>query len=140
MAFTGFSVLAWVKPESSLMTGVSEQSAVNIEQQLLRDFVCLLSVRWNMEMQIVTVDGNRYAYGTNARITASERTIANAIGELNEHVGFIRSVASVAAEDLARYRQCRLKWKVPDLVSDSTYGAAQSDVPETSQPYKRKRF
>lgn len=136
----GFSVLAWVKPESSMLAGVSEQSAESITQQLLRDFVCLLSVRWNMELQILTIDGNKYAYGVNTRITASERTITNAIGELSEHIGFIRSLASISAEDLANYRLCRLKWRVPDQVTDSTYGAGGSEPQETSQPYKRKRF
>lgn len=140
MAYTGFSVLAWVKPESSLLTGVSEQSAAHVEQQLLQDFMCLLSVRWNMELHIVTVDGNKYAYGTNTRITASERTIMNAIGDLAEHVGFLRSTSATNADDLARYRQCRLKWRVPDQVTDSTYGAAQQELQETSLQLKRKRF
>lgn len=140
MASTGFSVLAWVKPESSLIAGVSESAAEQIIQQLLRDFICLLSVRWNMELQIVTIDGMKYAYGTNTRITASERTITNAIGELSEHVGFLRSIASITAEDLARYRECRNKWKVPEIVTDSFYGAGGSEHQETSLPYKRKRF
>lgn len=140
MAYSGFSVLAWVRDDSALTNGVSETAAENIHQQLLRDFVCLLSVRWNMELNIVTIDGTKYAFGSNTRITASERTIRNAIGELAEHVDFIRSVATVSAEDLAHYRLCRQKWKVPEIVTDSTYGSGGTEPPETSQPYKRKRF
>lgn len=140
MSYSGFSVLAWVRPESSMLAGVSETAADNIAQQLLRDFICLLSVRWNMELNVVTIDGTKYAFGSNTRITASERTIRNAIGELVDHVDFIRSTASVNAEDLAHYRLCRAKWKVPEIVTDSTYGSGGSELPETSQPYKRKRF
>lgn len=140
MAYSGFSVLAWVRDDSSMINGVSETVAENISQQLLRDFVCLLSVRWNMELQILTIDGTKYAFGSNTRITVSERTLRNAIGELVEHVDFIRSVASVSAEDLAHYRICRAKWKVPEIVTESTYGSGGSEPPETSQQFKRKRF
>lgn len=140
MSYTGFSVLAWVRDESSMLDGVSETAADTITQQLLRDFICLLSVRWNMELQMITIDGTRYAFGTNTRITASERTIRNAIGDLSEHVDFIRSTASVSAEDLANYRICKLKWKVPETVTDSTYGAGGSEQAETYRQAKRTRF
>lgn len=140
MAYSGFSVLAWVRDDSSLLNGVSESVAESVTQQLLRDFICLLSVRWNMELTIQTIDGTKYAFGSNTRITVSERTLRNAIGELSEHVDFIRSIASVSAEDLAHYRICRVKWKVPEIVTDSTYGSGGSELQETSQPFKRKRF
>lgn len=89
---------------------------------------------------MVTIDGTRYAFGTNTRITASERTIRNAIGDLAEHVDFIRSTASVSAEDLANFRICKLKWKVPETVTDSTYGAGGSEPAETYRQAKRTRF
>lgn len=140
MSFQGFSVLAWVRHDAPMLDGVSEQAAENISQQLLRDFICLLGVRWNMELQIVTIDGTKYAYGSNTRITASERTIKNAIGDLFENVDFIRSTSAINSEDLARYRVCRLKWKVPETVTESSYGVGVSEPQETFPQAKRKRF
>lgn len=123
-----------------MIAGVSEEAADRVMQQLLRDFCCLLSVRWNMEMNQLVIDGNRYAYGVNTRITASERTIKNAIGELTEHVEFLRGTANNSAEDLANYRLCRVKWKVPEIVADTTYGSEATDVQQTFLHSKRKRF
>lgn len=141
MAFlnNGFSVLAWVRPDSSLIADVSDDTAKRIKEQLLNDFNILLSVRWNMEMQKLNIDGHDYAYGTNTRITVSNRTISNAIGELHNHVEFLRGQAKSTAYDLANYRQCQLKWKVPDVVSDTTYGSEGSELPATSMFLKRKR-
>lgn len=140
MAFTGFSVLAWVKDNSSLLTGVSEEAAERIKKQLLRDFCCLLNCRWNMDVTIKEYMGRDYAFGTNPRITASERTIGNAIGTLTNHVAFIRSTSTTDFENLAEYRICKEKWQVPDQVSDGSYGWGATDAAETSNPAKRKRY
>lgn len=93
-----------------------------------------------MDMSIKDINGCKYAYGTNPRITVSERTIKNAIGGLANHVDFIRSIASTSAEDLASYEQCRRKWNVPESVSESTFGWEASGRPPTSPEPKRKRF
>lgn len=141
MAYNGFSVLAWVRDDSSLLKDVSDEAAERIRQQLLRDFCCLLSVRWNFDVTVVRYEGTDYAFGVNTRITAGERTIRNAIGNLSEHVDFLRGTPNSGYEQLADYRQCRLKWQVPDLVSDpSTSGWDQSERQETFQQAKRKRF
>lgn len=142
MSYNGFSVLAWVKRDSTLIANCSEESAERISRQLLRDFICLLSVRWNMDLTLCEHEGTKYAYGVNTRITASERTIKNAIGDLSNHVDFLKGTASTSSEDLANYRQCREKWKVPDEVTStySYYGSEDSAVPGTSQLIKRKRF
>lgn len=138
--FTGFSVLAWVKPDSPLLRDVTNEAAEKITTQLLQDFRCLLSCRWNMDLTIAEYEGSRYAFGINTRITASERTIKNAIGDLHQHVDFIRSTASINFEDLARYKSCRVKWNVPDQVTEGSYGWGAAEPPETSQGAKRKRF
>lgn len=141
MSYSGFSVLAWVKPDCDLYSELADDSAkTRVEQQLLRDFCTLLSVRWNMELTIQEIKGYKYAYGSNPRITVSDRTLKAAIGELEKHVLFIRSVASVDAETLADYSQCRKRWKVPESVTDSSYGWDSREPAETSQPAKRKRF
>lgn len=93
-----------------------------------------------MEVTIKEINGIKYAYGTNPRITVSERTIKNAIGNLANHVEFIRSIASTSAEDLAAYEQCRRKWKVPESVSESSYGWEALGQARTSPESKRKRY
>lgn len=140
MAFTGFSVLAWVKDDSTLLTGVSEEAGERIRRQLLRDFCCLLNCRWNMEVTIRQHDGVMYAFGINTRITASEKTINNAIGLLSNHVGFIRSTSNTEFEHLAEFKVCKEKWKVPDQVSEPSYGWDRTEQAETATQNKRKRF
>lgn len=140
MALNGFSVLAWVKPDSPLVLNVSEDARHRIEQQLLLDFNCLLGCRWNMDMHLTTVDDIRYSFGINPRITASERTISNAIGTLTNHVAFLRGTANHTAEDLARFKICKEKWSVPDEVSTTTYGWEAVGPQETSPSNKRRRF
>lgn len=138
----GFTVLAWVNEDSSLLQNVSEEAAVRIRKQLLQDFCCLLSVRWTFDVTLVEHDGVKYAYGCNTRITASYNTIKNAIGDLSNHVEFLRGHANASYEQLADYKLCRMKWKVPDNVTEdrTSYGWGDSERAETSQPYKRKRF
>lgn len=141
MAHNGFSVLAWVKTDSALLWDVTtEEAKEKIVEQLLKDFNCLIGCRWNMDMHLTTIDGHRYAYGINTRITASDKTISNAIGELSNHVGFLRGTANNSAEELANYKVCKEKWKVPEDVSTSSYGWAQQEQAETSALTKRKRF
>lgn len=140
MAMNGFSVLAWVKPDSPLVCNVSEEARQRIEQQLLLDFNCLLGCRWNMDMHLTTIDDVRYAFGLNTRITASERTISNAIGTLTNHVAFLRGTANNTAEELARYKSCKEKWNVPEEVSSSSYGWEPTAHQETSASVKRRRF
>lgn len=141
MAHTGFTVLAWVKPESPLIWECHHEADIDTKtDELLGDFNCLIGVRWNMDMHLVTIDGTRYAFGINTRITASEKTIANAIGDLTNHVDFLRGTANNSAEDLARYKKCKDKWKVPTEVSSSSYGWETQAPPETSRSSKLKRF
>lgn len=141
MAHSGFTVLAWVKPDSPLLWDEHDESKIQeIIDTLLGDFNCLLGIRWNMDMHLVTVNGTRYAFGINTRITASEKTITNAIGNLTDHVMFLRGTANNTAEDLARYKTCKEKWKVPEEVSSSSYGWEAPGHPETSTSIKRKRF
>lgn len=139
MAHNGFTVLAWVKPEC--IWDVHHEVDIDTKtDELLQDFMCLIGVRWNMDMHLVTINGTRYAFGINTRITASERTISNAIGDLSNYVDFLRGTANHSAEDLARFKTCKEKWKVPDDVSTSSSGWEPQGHPETSRPNKLKRY
>lgn len=137
---SGFSVLAWVKEDCPLLIDISPETAEKVRQQLLKDFQVLLSCRWHMEIMLCEHDGVQYAYGSNTRINPSERTIRNAIGTLSEHVDFIRSTSGTAWEDLARYKQCKEKWKVPDQVTEGSSGWGLQEQAETSTQIKRKRY
>lgn len=140
MALNGFSVLAWVKPDSSLLHGLTEDTQKEMIAELLKDFQCLLGCRWNMDIHITCIEGVQYAFGINNRITASEKTITNAIGLLAEHVAFLRGTASNSAEELARFKECKRKWKVPDEVSTTSYGWEAVGQAGTSNPTKRRHF
>lgn len=137
---TGFTVLAWVNPDSTLLQGVGEEAADRIATQLLRDFVTLLKFRWNMELTIMSIEGTSYAYGINNRITVADRTIKNAIGDLQNHIEFLRGTVQATADELAEYRQCKRKWRVPDQVTDSSSGWEPQEPAGTSRGAKRKLY
>lgn len=143
MAFggpAGFAVLLWVRPDTQLLQGISPESQASLAKELLLDAQCLLSVRWNLECQLLTIHGTQYVYASTPRFTVSERTLKNALGNLVNHVDFLRASVNSTAEELVRYRQAREKWKVPDVVTESTSGWEGSGSGETSTGPKRKRF
>lgn len=143
MAHNGFTVLIWVKNDA---IGLWDQpagdpdSVDHIIEEYLKDAACLIGIRWNMDVHLLTIEGQRYAFGINTRITVSEKTISNALGDLGNNVGFLRGTANNTAEDLARYKKCKEKWKVPDEVSTSSYGWEPQGHPETSKAAKQKRY
>lgn len=136
----GFSILAWVKDDSPLVEGHDGIARERIERDLLHDFCTLLSFRWTMDVNITCIEGTLYAFGTNPRITVSEATVRRAIGELSNHLDVLRGSVSTTADDLARYRACKRKWKVPDVTSDTGYGWERQEQAGTSTPTKRPRF
>lgn len=143
MAHNGFTVLIWVKPEAVALwdhPAGDPDATENVIEEYLKDAACLLGIRWNMDIHLTTIEGNRYAFGINTRITVSEKTISNALGDLSHHVGFLRGTANNTAEDLARYKKCKEKWKVPEEVSTSSYGWEPAVHPETSKGPKQKRY
>lgn len=133
-------MLAWVKRTSPLLENLSPETRATVEETLLLDFICLLSHRWNIELTLLTCNGERYAYGSTTRFTAAERTIKAAIGDLGNHVDILRGSASASGEDLARYKQCKEKWKVPDQITESSSGWGESAQEGTSTLRKRPRF
>lgn len=137
---TGFSVLAWVKDECKLTENLDGVARERVERDLLSDFCTLLNFRWTMDVSLVTLDGQLYAFGVNPRITVSERTVRAAIGELSNHIDILRGSVSATADDLARYRACKRKWKVPDVTSDTGSGWERPEPAGTSMLNKRPRF
>lgn len=137
----GFSVLAWVKPTANVLANIADPASVDELQQLLLQDVCSLwGVRWGMDMALVTHDHRVYAYGTHTRITVSTSTLRNALGDLGDHIDFIRGTPHNTSQDLATYKACREKWKVEDATSESTTGWAEQGPGETSHGAKRKRM
>lgn len=141
MAFGGgFSVLAWVKPSSTVLVGVEDpDSRQRLQKQLLNDFAVLVGTRWSMDVTVMHIDGQLYAYGNNTRITVGKSTLSNAIGDLCDHVEFLRSSSHSTADELVNYKQCKDRWKVPETVTDSTTGWEAQGQAETSTMIKRRR-
>lgn len=93
-----------------------------------------------MDMTLPQINGTWYAFGTNSRITVSQSTIRNAIGDLANHVDFLRGTSHSTAEDLANYKICKEKWRVPEQVTDSYSGWEANAQVGTSHTTKRPRF
>nr|WOX03049.1 nonstructural protein 3 [Psittaciform chaphamaparvovirus 6] len=146
MSTGGFSVLFWVKQDSPLIENIDPSRQHHVETQetvirnLLQDACVLIGCRWSMECTILSMNNTLYGYGYNNRITVSERTIRNALGDLTEHVDFLRSTVNTTAEDLVRYKECRVKWRVPEQVSESTSGWVDVAQESTSSFRKRPRY
>lgn len=92
-----------------------------------------------MECNIISHGGKRFAFGINQRITVGQRTIQNAIGKLVDHIEFIRGTTQNSAEELAKYKLCRDKWEVPEVVTDTTFGWGDTALEGTSGLNKRRR-
>lgn len=142
MSFSGFSVLAWVKEDAPLLRNLEDPENIgSFKRQLLLDFNTLIGMRWQMEMQLVTIQGVQYAFGCCNRFSVGDRTIRNAIGTLASHVDFIRGTHHASPEDLANYKICKAKWKVPDTVTaDMSSGWDQQEPAGTSPTIKRPRY
>lgn len=123
-----------------MLSHAMDESKERIIKQLLKDACILLGCRWNMDLQIMQLEGQWYAYGVNTRITVGDKTIKTALGDLTQHVEFIRSTSTTSANDLADYQRCRERWNVPESVTDSSSGWAQQERPGTSQGTKRPHF
>lgn len=138
---SGFTILAYVKPTSSLIDELHEnERSKEVIRTLLEDCISLISIRWNMDMQIIVVRETMYAFGVNPRFTVSNQTIRNALGDLAEHVDFLRGTLQNTADELVKYKECRERWNVPEMVSESSYGSGDAAPGETPTSSKRRRF
>lgn len=135
----GFSILIWVKPDCVLLQNLDICGKDEITKELLQDACTLLGIRWNVDISLVTINHTVYAFGYTLRFTASNSTIRNALGDLQDHVEFIRGSSANTAEDLERYKRCKQKWKVPES-TDHSSGWATDQQAETSRQPKYKKF
>lgn len=135
----GFSILAWVKSDCVLTSGLSFDTKDELERELLNDAATLWGVRWNIDISLVTINHTVYVFGSTIRFTAGNNTIRNALGELSEHIEFIRGTPANTADELERYKRCKMKWKVQET-SDTHSGWEAQAQAETSRSDKRKRF
>nr|QMI57870.1 hypothetical protein [Chestnut teal chaphamaparvovirus] len=127
-AANGFSILVWVDRQSPIWTSTEDTERPNVEKELLQDAVILLGTRWNMDFQFHTANDVLYAFGVCARFTVGIPTITRALGDLAVHVKFNRGGGTDVANTLIRYKECKEKYGVPDVVSE---GSSGSDLPET---------
>lgn len=136
----GFSLLLWVDYASPLWTSTQTAERADLEKQLLQDAVCLLGTRWNMDFQFHETNGILYAFGVCPRFTVGVQTIARALGDLSMHVKFNRGTGTDVAASLIRYKECKEKYNVPDVVSEGSSGQDNQETQPGSywQPKKRK--
>lgn len=137
----GFSVLAWVKPTANILANIKDPSSIDEMQKILLGDVCSLwGIRWGMDVSIVTHDHQLFCYGVHTRINVGTQTLRNALGDLGDHIDFIRGTPHNTSQDLAQYKLCREKWKVDDQPSESTTGWAEQAQEGTSHGTKRRRI
>lgn len=137
----GFSLIVWVKEDSTLIQNVSDNNRDIIIREILGDVETLIGHRWNLDVIIQSIQGTTYAYTNNTRFNVSGQTLKNALGDLTDHVEFQKGSCNCSAEQLVRYRMTKLKWKVPDQVTDpSISGWGEREQEQTSHPSKRKRY
>lgn len=142
---TGFSLLLWVDPCSSLLTQETlsddyDRDSDRTIRGLLTDAGILLGMRWNVECTIHNIEGDLYAFTVVSRFTVSNPGIERALGNLTEHVRFIRGNPSNTLEELVRYKKCKEKWKVQEATTESTSGQEDTVRAGTSIGTKRHRF
>lgn len=137
----GFSLIIWAKKDGRLIENLEHaQSTEAMIKEMLEDARVLISCRWNMNMDIIQVGGTWYCYGVNTKFHVGKGTIKAALGELTEHVDFIRGNSHSTLEELVRYKECKQRWKVEDPAAESSSGWGDPEQPGTSISAKRKRF
>lgn len=138
---TGFSLLFWVRETSTLLHGLSDVSRTTIAKELLNDAATLIGYRWNLDVIQLTINGTPYAYTNNSRFNLSASTVKTALGTLTEHIDFQKGGYNTTAEQAVHYRECKLKWQVPEQVTDpTTSGWLVQEQEQTSPLRKQKRF
>lgn len=136
----GFTFLAFVRSESPLCEGLSNGSRSRLEREILEDCAALLGVRWGIDCTISQHGNKLYCYGTQSRFTVGLDTLRNALGTMTDHVELIKGGALCTQEDLIRYSEAKIKWKVPDQVTSSTTGPGEQGQAATYPTSKRLRF
>lgn len=141
MSGLGFSLLAFVKSESSLLQDlVPDTTPYNdMCKEILKDVQCMWGVRWTTDFTLLQVEGKWFLHGNNNRFTVSNNTIRAALGRLAQHVDFVRSSANIGADDLIKYQKCLDKWGVEQNLT-STSGWDEQEQASTSIIGKRKRY
>lgn len=125
---TGFSCLIWVNTTPDDDTSPSD---------LLLDAISLLSIRWGLEFIRESREDEEYAWCTTTKFTVGEQTLNRALGDLvaDGWLGILRCSASTTLDTAIRFRKCKQKWNVPDVVSqphDDSSGTREL-------PWKRRK-
>lgn len=141
----GFSLLLWVNPDSTLictetLSDTHDSDSDRTGRGLLSDACVLLGMRWGLEFTISDYGGTSFGFGVITRFTVSNSTITRALGDLADHISFLRGNAHHTFQELVRYKECKEKWHVPDQVTESYSGQEDTARPQTSTGHKRQRY
>ncbi|QMI57828.1 hypothetical protein [Chestnut teal chaphamaparvovirus 1] len=119
----GFTLLAWVDPNTWRFEGMDEEQRNDREKELLDDCVTLLCGRWSMESSIVEDSGTPYAFFVCPRFVVSTATLSRALGDLAEAIKFHRGGPTDNYKLLINYKKCLVKYNVPEKVSEGSFGS-----------------
>lgn len=123
-----------------MLQGLSDGAKHSMTKELLSDAATLISSRWHIDPHFQNIGGTEYLYFNNTRFNVGQATIKAALGNMIDHIDFQKSSVNTTIEQAERYRLCKLKWQVPDQITDhSTYGWAGQEQESTSTTLKRKR-
>lgn len=139
----GFSLLAWVDPESPLLMGLDPRTEAHTQMQrtILEDVQALWGIRWGIDFTMLTINDQICVHGNNTRFQVSNTTIKAALGDLAEHIKWIRSTPNIGPEDLLKYREAMKKWNVEESTdTSSTSGAGRPEHPGTSKDRKYRPY
>lgn len=92
-----------------------------------------------MEFQLLQENGTYYIFGSTSRFIAGKERIRSALGELAEHIEFMRGSSANIAKDLIDYMAACRKWKVPEN-TESSSGWGSDTQEGTSSGKKRKTY
>lgn len=140
----GFSLLAWVDPDSPLLMGLDPRTEAHSDMQktILHDVQALWGIRWGIDMTMITIQDQIFIHGNNSRFHVSNDTIRKALGDLAEHIKWIRSTPNIGPEDLVKYKEALKKWNVETETQDtsSTSGTVQRERPGTSRDSRYRPY
>lgn len=133
----GFTILLWADTTSPRLQGLEATDYEREEKALVQDAVCLLGCRWGLEFSYTSESGVLYAFGICNRFNIGLSTITRALGLLSSHIVFQKAGVHETAEQLIRFKLCKERWQVPEVVTEGSYGEGQQE--QASGPSWRKR-
>lgn len=155
---SGFSVLIWEDDPNFLECKENLQPATDEEDlnptttlmsgdqhgplpSPLEDAKCLLSGRWSIAVEEHYFQNQWYLWAVCTRFSVGEETIKRALGDLMNLLSFQRGSPNQDFNTAVRYKICRERWGVPQVIVDRSERERSGDTCGTGgHANKRLRF